>query len=144
MCSPLAFVVTSVIDRDKHVTAQADSSLSNRRGSLSRSLTTDVSVGSPMSHHKGLVWANGWHSGCWGSRIHAWLVTVNCWFMPAAGPRASLMKPVACIVTYYWLNISETVTLTAVWSKAIIVYAAKMPICKFSQEILNDQGVKRT
>ena len=48
MCSPLAYVVTSVTDSDGHVAAQADSLLSNRRASLSRSLTTDVSVGSPM------------------------------------------------------------------------------------------------
>ena len=44
MCRPLAFVVTSVTDRNEHVAAQADSSLSNRRASLSRSLATDVSV----------------------------------------------------------------------------------------------------
>ena len=44
MCLPLAFVVTSVTDRNEHVAAQADSSLSNRRASLSRSLATDVSV----------------------------------------------------------------------------------------------------
>ena len=48
MCSPLVFVVTSVTYRDEHMAAQADSSLSNRRASLSRSLATDVSVGSPI------------------------------------------------------------------------------------------------
>ena len=48
MCSPLAFVVTSVTDRDEHVAAQADSSLSNWKDSLSRSLATHISVGSPI------------------------------------------------------------------------------------------------
>ena len=49
MCSPLAFVVTSV--SDDHMVAQADSSLPNQRASLSRSLATDVSVGSPFVIH---------------------------------------------------------------------------------------------
>ena len=50
MYSPLAFVVTSATDRDEHMAAQVDSWLSNWRASLSRSLATDVSVGSPIEH----------------------------------------------------------------------------------------------
>ena len=49
MWSPLAFVVTSVTDCNEHVAAQVDSSLSNRRASLSRSLATDVNVVSVIS-----------------------------------------------------------------------------------------------
>ena len=56
MCSPLAFVVTSVTDRNEHVAAQVDSSLSNWRASLSRSLATDLSVGSPMVIFPDIMW----------------------------------------------------------------------------------------
>ena len=45
-CSPEWFIYTSLTDRDEHVAAKADSSLSNLRASLSRSLATDVSVDS--------------------------------------------------------------------------------------------------
>ena len=58
MCSPLAFVVTSVTDRDNHLVAQADSSLSNRRAPLNRSLATDVSVGSPMGGQEVFHWVS--------------------------------------------------------------------------------------
>ena len=47
-CGPEWFICTSLTDRDEHVVAKADSSLSNQRASLSRSLVTDVSVGSQM------------------------------------------------------------------------------------------------
>ena len=45
-CSPKWFICTLLTDRNEHVAARADSSLSNRRASLSRSLSTDVSVDS--------------------------------------------------------------------------------------------------
>ena len=64
MCSPLAFVVTSVTDRDEHMAAQADSSLSNRIASmLSGSLATDVSVGSPVAWLK--TFAAAWVRTNW-------------------------------------------------------------------------------
>ena len=61
--SPLAFVVTSVTDRDGHVAAQADSSLFNRRAWLSRSLTTYVSLDSPISicPPQKFTHKNGWN-----------------------------------------------------------------------------------
>ena len=45
-CSPEWFICTLLTDRNEHVAAKADSSLSNRRASLSRSLPTYVSVDS--------------------------------------------------------------------------------------------------
>ena len=54
-CSPEWFICTSLTDHDKHLAAKADSSLSNRRASLSRSLATDVSVDSQIGSGNGLV-----------------------------------------------------------------------------------------
>ena len=43
-CKPKGFICTLLTDRKEHVAAKADSSLSNRRASLSRSLATGLSV----------------------------------------------------------------------------------------------------
>ena len=75
---------------------------------------------------------------------HAWLATVNWWFMQAAGPHTSSIRTVACIVPVYCVNISETVTFTATWSKSLIVYATKIHMCYFWWEIPNDRWVRRT
>ena len=67
-----------------------------------------------------LVWANGRCLGCWGSPHYASVVTVNWWFVHAAGPHTIyyiFIKPVACIFTVYCLNIPEAASFTAVWSK---------------------------
>ena len=45
-CKPKWFICTLLTDRNEHVAAKADSSLSNRRASLSRSLATGLSVDS--------------------------------------------------------------------------------------------------
>ena len=68
-----------------------------------------------------LIWANGWCSGSWGSWPHTWLATVNWWFMQAAGPCVSPIRPIECIVPLYWTDISKTVTFTATWSKLLVV-----------------------
>ena len=60
--------------------------------------------------------------------------------MQAVRPRTSPIRPAACIVPVYSINISETVT--AVWSKSLIVCATKIHMCKFLWEILNDHWVK--
>ena len=64
--------------------------------------------------------------------------------MQAAEPCASPIRPAACIVPVYCINMSETVTFTAVWSKSLIVYATKIHMCIFLWEIPNDHWVKRT
>ena len=61
-----------------------------------------------------LIWANGRCFVGWGSPPHAWLATVNWWFMQAAGPCASPIRPAACIVPVYCIHMSETVTFTAI------------------------------
>ena len=45
-CKPKWFICTLLTDRNEHVAAKADSSLSNRRASSSRSLATGLSVDS--------------------------------------------------------------------------------------------------
>ena len=41
-CKPKWFICTLLTDRNEHVAAKADSSLSNQRASLSRSLATGL------------------------------------------------------------------------------------------------------
>ena len=91
-----------------------------------------------------LIWANQRCSDSRGSPPNAWLAMVNWWLMQAAGPRTSSIRPVACIVPGYCINISETVYFTAVCSKSLIAYATQIYICKFWREILNDRCVKRS
>ena len=50
-CKSKWFICTLLTDRNEHVAAKADSSLSNRRASLSRSLATGLSVDSRMAAH---------------------------------------------------------------------------------------------
>ena len=64
-----------------------------------------------------LVWVNAGRSDCWWSPLHTWVVTVSWWFMHAAGSRAGPIMPAACIVTGNCLDISESASFTAVWSK---------------------------
>ena len=49
------FICTLLTDRNEHVAAKADSSLSNRRASLSRSLATGLSVDSSIDSANGLA-----------------------------------------------------------------------------------------
>ena len=53
----------------------------------------------------------------------------NVWgpfsFAVSAGPRVSPIRPAACIVSVYCINVSEAVTFTAVWSKSLIVHTAQ-------------------
>ena len=77
----------------------------------------------------------------WGSPTHTLLATVNWWFMQAAGPGASPIRPATCIVPVYCINISDIVTFTAIWSKSLIVYATKIHMCKFWPEIQNYRWV---
>ena len=60
-----------------------------------------------------LIWAYRRCSGSSGSPPHSWLAMVNWWFMQAAGPGASPIRPTACIVPDYRISISDTVTFTA-------------------------------
>ena len=46
--------------------------------------------------------------------------------MHAAGSRAGPIMPAECIVTGYCLDISESASFTAVWSKQLIVYDSKV------------------
>ena len=117
-----------------------------------------------------LNWANGRCSGSWGSPSHAWLTTMNWWFMPSAGPHASHIRhcprsinppetrhgvlgityiseapiwrvwaPGTSIVSIYCISILETViSLAAIWSKSLIVYASNCAI--FLQEIPELKG----
>ena len=78
-----------------------------------------------------LIWANGRCSGSWGSPLHTWLAMVNWWFMQAVVPRASTIRPAACIFPVYCISISKTVTLTEIWSESLIVYTAKVHMCHF-------------
>ena len=91
-----------------------------------------------------LVRANGRRSDCWGSPPRAGLVTVNWWSMHAAWSHASPIRPVACIVTVYCLSISETATFREVWSKSLLMHAAKMYMWKYWREIPTHYWVWRT
>ena len=78
----------------------------------------------------------------WQLRITTARLTVNWWFMQAAGPRASPIIP-AAYVPVYCAIISETATFKAVWSKILIVNATKIHMCRFWQEIPNDRCLQR-
>ena len=72
----------------------------------------------PTSRRRqGLVWVIVRRSDCWWSPLHTWVVTMSWWFMHPAGSRAGPIMPGACIVTGYCLDISESASFTAVWSK---------------------------
>ena len=73
-------------------------------------------------------WASLWLLGITTSRLSS---TVNWWLMHVAGPRATPIRHAACIFTVYCLNIPKISDFTAVWSKWLIVYVAK--ICLYMQ-----------
>ena len=76
------------------------------------------SVVSPASRRRqGLVWVNARRSDCWWSPLHTCVVTVSWWFMHASGLRAGPIMPAACTITGYCLDISESASFRAVWSK---------------------------
>ena len=65
--------------------------------------------------------ANHRYSGSRGSPPHTWLTTVNWWFMQAAGPCPSPIRPAACTAPGYWINISESVILPLHYSSLVNV-----------------------